>query len=287
MKYILTHVFLLLASQAFAQSGFPHFLQGTWKMENKEIYEHWDSVNNQHLKGLSYEIKNGQMAVSEYLDISRKNGEVTYTATVLNQNKGKEVRFKLSKTDSTFTFENPDHDFPKKVFYKKISDTEVFVRVSDGKQKASAFKMHKQLSGKTEKNTANSNPNYDQDLAQKLDADEYGMKRYILVILKTGTNQTSDNNLIKESFRGHLENITRLVAEGKLIVAGPIAKNDKNYRGIFILKNIATPDEAREILQTDPAIKAGLLDIELYNWYGSAALPEYLPFSDKIWKVKP
>lgn len=44
---------------------------------------------------------------------------------------------------------------------------------------------------------------------------------------------------------------------------------------------------AKVVLQTDPAIKAGLLDMELYNWYGSAALSEYLPFFDKIWKVKP
>jgi len=29
------------------------------------------------------------------------------------------------------------------------------------------------------------------------------------------------------------------------------------------------------------------LDFELYKWYGSAALPEYIEFSDKIWKVKP
>jgi len=29
------------------------------------------------------------------------------------------------------------------------------------------------------------------------------------------------------------------------------------------------------------------LDMELFSWYGSAALPEYLPFSDKIWKAKP
>jgi uncharacterized protein YciI len=84
-----------------------------------------------------------------------------------------------------------------------------------------------------------------------------------------------------------MQNITRLVDEGKLIVAGPMGKNDKTYRGIFILKNIGTLEEAKEVLQTDPAIKAGLLDMELYNWYGSAALSEYLPFSDKIWKAKP
>ncbi len=34
-------------------------------------------------------------------------------------------------------------------------------------------------------------------------------------------------------------------------------------------------------------IKADLLDVELYDWYGSAALPEYLDASDKIWKEKP
>ena len=73
----------------------------------------------------------------------------------------------------------------------------------------------------------------------------------------------------------------------KLIVAGPFGKNENNYRGIFILNNVETPDKARELLQTDPAIKAGLLDVELYNWYGSAALPEYLEFSDKVWKKKP
>ncbi len=28
-------------------------------------------------------------------------------------------------------------------------------------------------------------------------------------------------------------------------------------------------------------------DPELYNWYGSAALPEYLEASDRIWKINP
>ncbi len=36
---------------------------------------------------------------------------------------------------------------------------------------------------------------------------------------------------------------------------------------------------------TDPAVKAGLLDAELYQSYGSAALPLYLPFHDKVKKT--
>lgn len=140
---------------------------------------------------------------------------------------------------------------------------------------------------KPESDTLTANPNYDKKLADKLGADTYGMKRYFLVILKTGTNQTTDKELINESFRAHMVNINRLVEEGKLIVAGPLAKNELNYRGIFILNNIKSQEEAIEILQTDLAIKNRLLDYDLFTWYGSAALSEYLPFSDKIWKSKP
>jgi uncharacterized protein YciI len=130
------------------------------------------------------------------------------------------------------------------------------------------------------------NPNYDEELAKILGADDFGMKSYVLAILKTGSNKTSDNVLINNCFAGHLENIWRLVKENKLIVAGPLGKNENSYRGIFIL-NVTTLEEANELLQTDPAIKENLLEADLYLWYGSAALSEYLKTSDKIWKNRP
>jgi len=132
----------------------------------------------------------------------------------------------------------------------------------------------------------NTNPNYDAELAKKLDADEYGMKNFVLVILKTGENKTTDKEELNKLFRGHMENIQRLVKEGKLIVAGPFGENNLTWRGLFIL-NVKTIEEARELVQTDPAIRAGIFDVDLVPWYGSAALPEYLPASDKIWKANP
>ncbi|RYD93279.1 MAG: hypothetical protein EOP54_19460 [Sphingobacteriales bacterium] len=121
------------------------------------------------------------------------------------------------------------------------------------------------------------------NLAQKLGGDDYGMKAYVLVILKSGTNTTGDSATVETAFRGHMANMGRLVKEGKLVVAGPLKKNDKNYRGIFIL-NVPTVEEAEKLVQTDPAIIAKFLDVELYSWYGSAALPEHLKFHDKIEK---
>ena len=128
------------------------------------------------------------------------------------------------------------------------------------------------------------NPNYDSTLAKTFGADDYGMKMYVLVILKTGSN-TVENKAVRDSlFAGHMQNIGRLVDMGKLIVAGPLGKNDKTYRGIFIL-NVTTFEEANQLMEADPAIKEKLLEPELYNWYGSAALSDYLKTSDKIWKI--
>ncbi len=129
------------------------------------------------------------------------------------------------------------------------------------------------------------NPNYDAALAKQYEADDYGMKMYVLVILKTGSKTNETKAKTDSLFAGHMENMGKLVKINKLIVAGPLAKNDKTYRGIFIL-NTKSIAEAQEILATDPAVKAKLLDAELFNWYGSAALAEYLKADDKIGKYK-
>lgn len=130
------------------------------------------------------------------------------------------------------------------------------------------------------------NPQLDTTLAKKLGADDYGMKMYVFVILKTGDNKTTDKQFIDSCFTGHLTNIGRLAETRQLIVAGPFGKNNDDFRGLFIL-NVTSIAEANKLLETDPALKANLLRAELYPWYGSAALPEYLDISDKIWKIKP
>jgi uncharacterized protein YciI len=129
------------------------------------------------------------------------------------------------------------------------------------------------------------NPDYDSTLAKKFDADDYGMKSYVLAILKTGSNTTTDKAFIDSCFGGHMDNIFRLVHEGKLIVAGPLGKNDNAYRGIFIF-NVTTIEEAKELVKTDPAINSNLLEADLYSWYGSAALTEYLETALKVGKYK-
>ncbi|MDB5022264.1 MAG: hypothetical protein JWP78_19 [Mucilaginibacter sp.] len=127
-----------------------------------------------------------------------------------------------------------------------------------------------------------SNPQYDPHLAQKLGADEYGMKTYVMAFLKSGPNRPKDAVARLELQKAHLKNISRLADEGKLIIAGPFM-DDQPIRGIFIF-NVSTVEEARKLTQTDPAIKAGSLIMELHPGYGSAALMETVTIHKKLQK---
>lgn len=84
-------------------------------------------------------------------------------------------------------------------------------------------------------------------------------KTYSFVFLnkKTDAAQLSKEQHDK-IMEGHMANINRLAAEGKLIAAGPF----EGGGGIFIL-NTTSVEEATQWLSTDPGVKASRWNIEI------------------------
>jgi uncharacterized protein YciI len=111
---------------------------------------------------------------------------------------------------------------------------------------------------------------YEPELARSLGADENGMRRYVLVILKTGPNKVAAGPERDEMFKGHFANMNRLAAAGKLAVAGPFDGVD-GWRGLFIFA-VADIAEAQALVATDPVIIKGEMVAEYHAYYGSAAL---------------
>ena len=111
---------------------------------------------------------------------------------------------------------------------------------------------------------------YDAALARSVGADEHGMRRYVLVILRSGPTPVPAGAQRDEMFRGHFANMKRLSDEGKLVLAGPLGGDD-GARGIFVL---AVPDvaQARELVATDPVVIQGEMVAEYHPYFGSAAL---------------
>jgi uncharacterized protein YciI len=113
-------------------------------------------------------------------------------------------------------------------------------------------------------------PVFDAALAQRLGADEHGMRQYVFVLLKTGPKPVPKGPERDAMFKGHFANIERLAAAGKLAAAGPFDGVD-GWRGMFILA-VKDIEEAKQLVATDPVIASGEMVAEYHVHYGSAAL---------------
>lgn len=102
-----------------------------------------------------------------------------------------------------------------------------------------------------------------------------------MAFLKKGPNRSSDKANAEALQKAHLQNIMRLAEEGKLVVAGPLM-DEGEVRGIYIFN--VTSFEAKKLTETDPAIQAGSLVMELHPWYGTAALMQVNALHKKLEK---
>lgn len=124
---------------------------------------------------------------------------------------------------------------------------------------------------------------YDTELAKEVGADEYGMKKYVIAFLYRGDKVSEyseeERNKLQE---GHMANINRMAEEGKLVMAGPFFGNEE-LRGLYFFA-VSSIEEAKALTETDPSIQAGVLKMELKEWYGSAALMLMKDLHEKVAK---
>lgn len=86
-----------------------------------------------------------------------------------------------------------------------------------------------------------------------------------LALLTRGAKWTPEKTPATEELqKAHIANIVRLAEMKKLVVAGPFG-DDGKLRGIFVFK-VASIDEARALTETDPAVQAGRLAVDLHPW---------------------
>ena len=126
-KFIPLFVLTIMTGAARAQQpGAMNWLAGSWKIStaNGVITENWTVVNDSTLAGNSYFTPTGKDSVlQETLSLEYRQGSWTYIPIVARQNNGQPVRFPVTFTRSSeFIAENPAHDFPQRIAYRRIGD---------------------------------------------------------------------------------------------------------------------------------------------------------------------
>lgn len=139
-KLLLILPVLFVQAVVFAQHSPETFrqldkLEGTWVIKKgaATIVESWQKISENQYAGKSWIVKDGDSVLSETEILSFDDGVINYTSTVANQNQGKAVSFALTKAENnTYVFENPQHDFPKRIIYQFINDNELTASIDDG-----------------------------------------------------------------------------------------------------------------------------------------------------------
>lgn len=112
-------------------------LNGRWVMQTDKvtIREQWQQKNKNEYLGKSWTSKRKDSTLNETLILSYENGVIKYTSIVVGENDGKAISFVLTKTENDmYVFENPQHDFPKRIIYHFKSNSELTATIDDGKE---------------------------------------------------------------------------------------------------------------------------------------------------------
>ena len=147
LTHIYTFLCFMLVTSCQSQQTLNDFKQllGTWKIENKQTFEAWQKISDTEFKGMGYKLVNGEKLIKETLSIKLQNDQVIYQALVPNQNNGATISFIFQSANTELlSFENPDHDFPKKIQYKLVSDSKVLVNVLGDNDEGFSYYMIKQ-----------------------------------------------------------------------------------------------------------------------------------------------
>ena len=145
-RLVLTIFFtLLFITQAATQTltlADISWIAGDWQTApggRRQIEEHWTQIAGGSMMGMSRTVAGEKTVEFEYLRIEQRADGIYYVAHPKARCPGTD--FKLTRASATeAVFENPQHDFPKRIIYRKAADDSLTATIDGGEgSKAMTF----------------------------------------------------------------------------------------------------------------------------------------------------
>lgn len=115
--------------------GLFSWLNGSWAMNSDDgiVTEKWKNIGDSLMEGSSDFIKGDSVIPFETIRLFKRGIDFYYEAKAAGQNDEQPVEFKLSSfSDSGFVAENPQHDFPKRITYRRVNKDSIHAFVDGG-----------------------------------------------------------------------------------------------------------------------------------------------------------
>ena len=110
------------------------WIAGDWQTApggRRQIEEHWTAVAGGTMMGMSRTVAGDKTVEFEYLRIEQRADGIYYVAHP--KARCPATDFKLTKSSATeAVFENPQHDFPKRIIYRKTGADSLTASIDGG-----------------------------------------------------------------------------------------------------------------------------------------------------------
>ena len=110
------------------------WMAGDWQTEpggRRQIEEHWTQAAGASMIGMGRTVAGEKTVEFEYLRIEQRADGIYYVAHPKARCPGTD--FKLTRASATeAVFENPQHDFPKRIIYRKGADDSLTATTDGG-----------------------------------------------------------------------------------------------------------------------------------------------------------
>jgi hypothetical protein len=127
------------------------WLGGCWELTRgtRHVVEQWTAPEGGTLMGISRTVADGKTTEWEFLVIREGPGRLEYVAKPSGQPEA--VFRSVTITDDEAVFENPQHDFPKRIVYRRQPDGGLTANVEgtmNGQTRSVAFPYARAVCGK-------------------------------------------------------------------------------------------------------------------------------------------
>jgi len=108
------------------------WLAGCWELrgEKRIVEERWMPPRGGTMHGMGRTVAGGRTVDWEWLRIEERDGRLVFVALPARQAETEFVQVALG--DSVVTFENPEHDFPRRISYRREPDGSIVARIEGG-----------------------------------------------------------------------------------------------------------------------------------------------------------
>ena len=152
MKRCTLVILLMLLATVRASTQTPtladiSWISGDWQTApggRAQIEEHWMQVAGATMMGMSRTVAGERTVEFEYLRIEQRADGIYYVAHPKARCPGTD--FKLTRASATeAVFENPQHDFPKRIIYRKTADDALTASIDGGEGTKSMSFVYKKI----------------------------------------------------------------------------------------------------------------------------------------------